>query len=893
MTPETPDSPPSPTDPPEEQHEHGLLLLIDGNNLAYRAFFALPQEIATSTGFPTNALYGFCSMVIKVLSEHRPEAVIVAWDARGKTFRHEEFEEYKAQRKPMPDLLSEQWPYFEELAAAFGFVNLKLPGHEADDVLATLAQQADAEGRETFVMTGDRDALQLVSPHVRVMANTRGITEVRIYDRAGVVERYGIPPELVPDFIGLKGDSSDNIPGVPGVGEKTAAQLLQEFGSLEQVFENLERVKGEKRRALLGEHRETALMSKRLALLDFDAPIEIHAAEVQRQEPDRERLRELFMRFEFASLLDRLPAALPATDRPAADGARRRAAVREIAPEELEAALAWKDEVGLEPVEADPQAGREDRLLLGQIAGQGGETDGAGAETRLLALSRPGAVAGPLRALLARGPRVCHDFKSAHLLHDFVERPEHDTFIAAYLLAPGRRSYALDELVDEAGAPSHRIEQGEGAEPAPAAALDVLGLATAQRQQLESQGMLRLFREVELPLTRVLLRMEQVGIHLDCSLLGEITGKIQDQLEELEQRCFEEAGEEFNLGSPQQLGQILFEKLALPRGRKTKTGYSTDAKVLDSLKDAHPVVELVLSHRELSKLLSTYLLALPAAVDEHGRLHTTFHQTVAATGRLSSSDPNLQNIPVRTELGARIRQCFTAEEGRLLVVADYSQIELRIMAHLSQEPALLEAFERGADIHARTAAEVFDVPEQKVDKRMRDSAKAVNFGIMYGISAFGLAQNLGIDREQAADYIDRYFDRLPRVRAFIDQTIADARAQGWVATLFGRRRPVPEIRSDNFQTRSLGERLAVNSIIQGTAADIIKVAMIRVDDRLAKEHRAARLVLQVHDELIVESPAGEADRVATLVAEEMAGAYEMHPALGVDTGIGPNWLAAK
>jgi DNA polymerase-1 len=421
----------------------------------------------------------------------------------------------------------------------------------------------------------------------------------------------------------------------------------------------------------------------------------------------------------------------------------------------------------------------------------------------------------------------------------------------------------------------------------------VLLLAERQRVQLEKEGMIRLFREVEMPLTRVLLDMEGWGIHLDCYLLGEITAKIQDQLEELESRCYEAAGEPFNLGSTQQLGYILFEKLALPRGRKTKTGYSTDAKVLEPLREAHPIVGLILAHRELSKLLSTYLLSLPAAVDSRGRLHTTFHQAVASTGRLSSSDPNLQNIPVRTELGSQIRECFTAEEGHLFVVADYSQIELRIMAHLSQEPALLDAFAQGDDIHRRTAAEVFDVSEDQVDARLRRYAKAVNFGIMYGISSFGLAQNLGIDREQAGEYIKRYFERLPRVRAFIDETIVIARGQGWVATLFGRRRPIPEIRSENFQTRSLGERLAVNSIIQGTAADIVKVAMIRVHERLRKEHPAARLVLQVHDELIVETPRAEVDTVSQLIKEEMTTAFVMDPPLTVDTGVGANWLAAK
>lgn len=870
----------------DESHEHGLLFLIDGNNVAYRAFFALPDTISTSTGFPTNALYGYCSMIIKVLGEHRPEAVIVAWDARGKTFRHEEFREYKAQRKPMPDLLSEQWPYFEELSEAFGFINLKIEGYEADDVLATLARQADAEGRETMVMTGDRDALQLVSEHVRVMANTRGITEVKIYDPAAVQERYGIPPLLVPDLIGLKGDTSDNIPGVPGIGEKTAAQLLQDFGTVEGVLENLAAVKGEKRRQLLREHAETALLSKRLALLDREAPIEIHTAEVTPHEVDLLRLRELFLRFEFASLLDRLSQAFPGPAAgPVPASREREIRPRSLVPAELESALDWSRPVGLS---ASGEPG-DSRLWLGQLA------EGKRAveeEPTLLQLDQPATLAGPLGVLLSRGRPVCHDFKGSRPLHDLLTQAGHDTYLAAYLLAPGRRSYELEELLGEAGVVLFRSGPEEP-EARAAEALNVLTLAERQREALERQGMLGLFEQVELRLTGVLLDMERRGIHLDCYLLGEITAKIQDQLEELETNVYEAAGEEFNLGSPQQLGYVLFEKLGLPKQRKTKTGYSTDAKVLESLKDAHPIIEPLLAHRELSKLVSTYLLALPAAVDEAERLHTTFHQTVAATGRLSSSDPNLQNIPVRTELGQQIRQCFTAEEGQLLVVADYSQIELRIMAYLSREPALLEAFREGTDIHTRTAAEVFDVPEEEVDGRLRRYAKAVNFGIMYGISAFGLAQNLGIEREQAGEYIKRYFERLPGVRTFIDQTISDARTQGFVSTLFGRRRPIPEIRSESFQTRSLGERLAVNSIIQGSAADIMKVAMIRVRERLAREYPRAHLVLQVHDELIVETPAEDAAGVRDLVVEEMRGSFSMEPSLEVDAGVGPDWLSAK
>jgi DNA polymerase I len=915
----------------------GPLFLLDGSNVAYRAFFALPEGIATSAGFPTNALYGFCAMVIKILADYKPSAVIVAWDSREKTFRHREFEEYKAQRKPMPDLLSEQWPYFTELSAAFGFVNLAVPGWEADDILATLARQAESQGRETYIVTGDRDALQLAGKNVRIMSNTRGVTEVKIYDPAAVEERFGVPPRLIPDLIGLKGDTSDNIPGVPGIGEKTAAQLLQQFGGLEEVLANIDRVSGAKRKELLTEHAEVALMSKRLASLEHDAPIDIDTAEVLPHQVQRDKLEELFARFEFSSLMDRVEPLLVKVA--AEEGAPPRqgaalAACQFAGTQEgaLDGLLDWSGTIGL-AVEAasagcdltlsaesgaePPAAGAGPADVVALWVAQAGPTaagrgDGAQEAAALddygsYALGRvdvTGATADRLRDLLGKGRLVCHDFKSARGLHGLTGRVAHDTYLAAYLLAPGRRDYRLDDLAREAGVgmPSlgdHQMPDGAatgGAAMAPGAAAEaaaVLPVAAAQERALRDQGMWSLFEDIELPLTKVLIDMEQAGIYLDCYRLGEISGKTQDQMEELETAIYELAGEQFNLGSPQQLGRILFERLGLPRQRKIKTGYSTDAKTLETLRDSHPVVAHLLNHRELSKLMSTYLLALPQVVDERGRLHTTFNQTVAATGRLSSSDPNLQNIPVRTALGAQIRECFTAEPGNVLVVADYSQIELRIMAYLSGEDALLEAFRQGEDIHRRTAAEVFGVPENEVDKTHRNYAKAVNFGIMYGISAFGLSQNLGIGREEASAYIQRYFERLPRVKAFIEDTIARARRQGYVSTVFGRRRPIPELASGNFQERSLGERLAVNSVIQGSAADIIKVAMIHCHDRLKRDFPEAILVLQVHDELVFEVPQGASDGVRDAVLEEMAGAFSMEPPLGVDIGVGRDWLSAK
>jgi DNA polymerase I len=869
---------------------HGALFLLDGNNVAYRAFFALPQEIATSGGFPTNALYGFCLMMVKILTEYHPQAVIVAWDSREKTFRHEEFVEYKAQRRPMPDLLSEQWPYFTELSAAFGFVNLAVPGYEADDILATLARQAEAEGREAVIVTGDRDALQLASEHVSIMANTKGMTEVKVYDPAAVEERFGVPPRLIPDLIGLKGDTSDNIPGVPGIGEKTAAQLLAEFGGLEEVLARADEVSGTKRRELLKEHRELALLSKKLASLEHDAPIDLNTAEVLPGRPQRDKLAELFARFEFTTLLERVEPILRepegGTASAAAEPAGDALAPARMAPDDagaLEGLLDWSGSVGL----ATDGGGA---LWLTQPApGRGPEDYGA---FIVVKVDDPLEAAARLRPLIERGSPICHDYKSDRTLRALLGQAGHDTYLAAYLLAPGRRDYRLKDLVCEANIPLPAGAPGPGT-AAEAAAL-VVALAARQEQALRDQGMWDLFRTVELPLTSVLIAMEESGIHLDCYRLGEITGKIQDQLDGLESSIYELAGEEFNLGSPQQLGRILFDKLGLARQRKTKTGYSTDAKTLEALRESHPIVEHLLNHRELSKLMSTYLLALPQVVNpETGRLHTTFNQTIAATGRLSSSDPNLQNIPVRTAVGAQIRQCFTAEPGHVLVVADYSQIELRIMAHLSGEATLLESFARGEDIHTRTAAEVFGLAEDQVDSTHRRYAKAVNFGIMYGISAFGLSQNLGIEREEAAAYIERYFQRLPRVKAFIEETIELARRQGYVTTVFGRRRPIPELVSGNFQERSLGERLAVNSVIQGSAADIIKVAMIRCHDRLRQDFPDSRLVLQVHDELVFEVPKDQADPVRDAVVKEMVAAYPMEPALGVDAGTGPDWLSAK
>jgi len=895
----------------------GPLFLLDGNSIAYRAFYALPESIATSTGFPTNALYGFTTMVMKILADYSPGAVAVAWDSPGKTFRHDEFEAYKAHRKPMPDLLSEQWPLFEQLTSAFGFANASLPTWEADDVLATLATRAAGEGREVVIVTGDRDALQLVGENVRVMTTRRGVTDVKIYDVAAVEERFGVPPRLIPDLIGLKGDKSDNIPGVPGVGEKTAAQMLSRFGSLEEVLRHIREIGGEKRRKSLEEYRDVAVLSKKLAVLDCEAPVDADGFALY-SPPDAHRLEELFRRFEFTGLLERLHEILPADDAvPTEEGLIVDSVVVDAA--DLEEALDWTGAIGLAADEdgdslwiagsspASSRASRDTSSRAPSDTSSRVSSDASSDVDLVLCLNDPSRVRGLLREMFSRGYPVCHDLKASSLVSSLIRAVAHDTMIAGYLLAPGKRGYLLHDLLSDAGVLRGRVsgeaaavphgepQAGKGAALSAAeAAAAVVPLARRQEERLRSLGMWDLFQNVELPLTGILMEMEEIGIHLDCGALAEVTARIEDRLEELQSKVHELAGVEFNVASPQQVAEVLFKELELPWKRKTKTGYSTDARTLEALRSEHEVVPLIEEHRELSKLLSTYLLSLPEVVDEQtGRLHTTFHQAVTATGRLSSSDPNLQNVPVRSEVGAKIRECFTAEEGNLLVVADYSQIELRILAYLSGEPTLLEAFAAGEDIHARTAAEVFDIPPGEVDATYRRYAKAVNFGIIYGISPHGLSQQLQIERKAASEYIERYFAGMPAVKKFIDSMVKAASEQGFVATIFGRRRAIPELRSDNRQTRMLGERLAVNTVTQGSAADIIKVAMIRCHSRLNAEFRSARMILQVHDELLFEVLVAEADAVKEIVVQEMAEAYRMEPSLEVDAGVGADWLAAK
>jgi DNA polymerase-1 len=854
------------------------LFLIDGNSLAYRAFFALPESIATSTGVPTNAIFGFASMLVKILTEYGPKATVVVWD-RGHSGRKEIYAEYKAQRSSRPDLLKEQWPHLEPLVDAFGYRNLAVEGYEADDVIASIVEQARAADPPipVMVVTGDRDAYQLVDDGVRIMTTSRGITDTRVYDRAGVVDRYGIPPELVPDFIGLKGDTSDNIPGVPGIGDKTAAELLQRFGSLEEVLTHVDDISGAKRKQNLTEHAEAARISKLLATAKRDIPLELDLAEYVAAPPDRSRLRDVFREFELRDPLRRLEEALGSADAAAPAPEAERALTARVRDARIEDVRALPHSEVTIAVRA-PRA-PEDALFATDPEWRFGVCAGG---REVLA----GGVARPEDLVLALGTRpvVAHDAKS---LGEVPAVLAHDTEVAAYLLEPARRAYPFRELCEERGF-------GTDVEPEAAAdALLLIALAAWQREEIRGRGLSELLEQVELPIVRVLRNMEQAGSKLDTDRLREISTRVKQEADRLEREIYELAGEEFTLGSPRQLEEILFGKLELSRKRRGKTGYSTDARVLQAIRGEHPVIPKIERWRELTKLAQTYLDALPELIADDGRVHTTFNQTAAATGRLSSNNPNLQNIPIRTALGREIRACFVAEPGNVLVSADYSQVELRLLAHIAGEDVLKQIFRRGEDVHTATACRVFGVTPDQIDPGMRSKAKMINYGIVYGLSAYGMADRLDIPQSEADEFIQRYLAGFPAVGRFIDETIAQGTEHGYVSTLFGRRRQVPELRARRWDLRKQGERFAVNMVIQGTAADIIKVAMVGADRALAEAGLASRLILQIHDELLFEGPASERQAVAEIARREMTGAYAMDPPLAVDVGTGPNWLEAK
>ncbi len=859
---------------------HDELFLIDGNSLAYRAFFALPESIATSTGFPTNTIFGFASMLVKLLTEYGPKPTIVVWDA-GSSGRKEVSADYKATRRSRPDLLKEQWPHLEPLVDAFGYRNIAVDGFEADDVIATIADRARDAGVPVMVVTGDRDAFQIIDPEsrVKVMATGRGITDTKIYDHQAVIDRYGIAPELVPDFYGLKGDTSDNIPGVPGIGDKTASELLQRFGSLEEVLAHIDDISGAKRKENLTAHADNARLSKQLATIKTDVPVEVDPVAEAAREPDRSRLREVFREFELRAPLARLEEAFGEGD----DGAAP-APVAEVTVRARVRAGSLADIAGFE-------RGRE--LTVAIVApetpeGQLVPTDthwrfGVAAGENVLV----GACDGPEQLVAALGDRpvVAHDAKELGLVPPGLV---HDTVLAAYLLEPARRGFPFREICEERGLASDVADQ------AGADAVVLQALAAWQREQLHDRGLESLMAEVELPLVRVLRDMEIAGVRLNRDRLAEVDQRVRDEIHGLEREIWTLAGEEFVIGSPQQLGAVLFEKLGLSRKRRGKTGFSTDARVLQAIRHEHEIIPKIERWRELNQILKTYLDVLPQLTDTESRVHTTFVQAAATTGRLASTNPNMQNVPVRTELGREIRGCFEAAPGNVLISADYSQVELRILAHIAGEEVLKEIFIRGEDVHTATGSVVFGKDPSELTPMDRSKSKMINYGIVYGLSDYGLADRLNIPREEAKAFIDAYLARFGKVAEFIRTTIESAREQGHVTTLFGRRRQIPELRARNWQVRSLGERLAVNTVIQGTAADIMKLAMIRVHRALAESGMATRMILTIHDELLFEGPPEEADAVRELVERDMIAPWEGRtPPLAVDAGVGQTWLEAK
>jgi DNA polymerase-1 len=834
------------------------IYLIDGYSLLYRAFYALPQSIATTSGLPTNALYGFTSMVLKLLDSEEEVGIGVVWDAGKPAFRMEIFPEYKAQRTSMPEELKVQLDHLDQILEAMNIPTIRAEGFEADDALATLSKRVP-EGVELAIVTGDQDAMQLVDGNVKVLRTTRGVSEIKAYGREEVIEEYGVTPEQIPDYKALVGDSSDNIPGVKGIGPKGAASLFKEFGTVENLYENLDKVSAKGTRKKLEEGRESALISLELARMRFDVPVEFDT-EALRFRGVAPESREILRRYEFRSLEPRF-AGLPVVGG------------EELPPLQQLNVHVSKEPVGLslEPLAAAPVVNGE------------GKVDPSRESTLWCVAISEDEVR--LAEAIPERPLKVHDAKKLG-----VRRANFDTYLAAYLIRPGAGSYELEAVATERGIAEVEIEHNDLAvRTAARRAVLVHTLSPVLSEALEEMGLARLYYDVELPLSDVLGAMEKTGMPVDVVTLREVGEEIDEQLAELEARIYEEVGHPFNIGSPKQLAEVLFVEMGLPHGRKTKTGYSTDAKVLQQLAMEHPVAERVTTYRELAKLKGTYIDGLMGLVGDDDRIHTTLNQTTTATGRISSDSPNLQNIPIRTPLGARIRDAFTASSGgRKLVVADYSQIELRILAHMSGEPTLIEAFTSGEDVHARTASEVFDVRLESVTPELRRRAKMVNFGILYGISGFGLAMRLeNVHPAEAERYIKRYLQRYPKVQEFIRNTLEEAEELGYTTTLFGRRRYVPELRNTNKNVRKLGERIAFNARVQGTAADIIKVAMVDLYPRLSS--LGAEMLMQVHDELVFDVDAERVNEVASLAVERMVAACDLYPPLEVDVKVGDRW----
>jgi DNA polymerase-1 len=891
------------------------LMLVDGNSLTYRAFHALPQDLATSSGQVTNAVLGFTSMLINLVRDHRPDGIAVAFDRPEPTFRHEKVDTYKANRSAAPDILRQQMGIVREVLDALNIPQIELVGYEADDILATLADQAAADGTDVLIVTGDRDSFQLVrDPHIKVIYNKRGVSEYAVYDEDGIEERTGVRPDKYVQYAALRGDTSDNLPGVPGVGEKTAAKLINKYGDIDGLFEHVDEQTPKLRENLAASEDEVRINTIVMELLR-DIPVDVKPTDLLGIEPyDHDEVKKLFDFLEFRNLHDRLHEAFAPDDTAAQERDELTVSLREPGSVDDAAATLADLAATAGPIAIAGFVGGGDEVAVGSLEGlavvldePGGtvfwlpatlltEANVHGALASLLAADGPGVVAHDAKPLIASLNEVAIDLAGLQL----------DTSLAAYLLDPSGNSYPLDELLatytdyrmpGDDGPPDGQLDFGDEqiptSERSARTALAAARLGAQLTVALGDDGLTELNDTVEVPLVRVLARMEHLGVGVDRAELTALNAEMTAEAESLAKQIQEDAGEEFNVNSTKKLREILFERLELTPQKKTKTGYSTDQATLEKLAGEHPIVDHLLRYREVEKLRSTYGASLLASVGDDDRIHATFNQTVARTGRLSSEHPNLHNIPVRTELGRSFRKAFVPSVERTFLVADYNQIELRCIAHLAEDPGLIEAFTEGTDVHRVTAARVFDVDPEQVDFEQRSKAKMVSYGLAYGMEAYGLGQRLGIRTSEAQVILDAYFESFPAVRAYMDATVTEARNRGYTETLFGRRRAIPELRSDNPRIRQAGERQAMNAGIQGLAADIFKVALVRLDQRLTADGMASRIVLQVHDELILEVPEDEKERAAETVLAEMEGAFELKVPLEVNLSFGATWADAK
>ena len=900
------------------------IVLLDGHSILNRAFYGVP-DLSNAEGLHTNAVYGFLNILFKILDEEQPQYLAVAFDLHAPTFRHKMYDQYKGTRKPMPQELREQVPVIQEVLAAMDIEIVTKEGYEADDILGTLGRKCEAEGMEVTIVSGDRDLLQLATDHIliRIPKTVKRVTTIENYHTAEVLEKYSLLPKQIIDLKALMGDTADNIPGLPGVGEKTATKILLQYETLENAHAHFEEIKPNKAKEAMRDHYDLAELSKKLATIDTDVPVELDREKAALSNFYTPKAYEMFKRLEFKNMLGRFEVDAP----------KNQAEEHfKLVTEKKEAEKIFAKIKGIEcafqiiPMEEKKDAnmdagGQMNLFATPQTKEFLGMAVCFGEEDTYFFRAGEELTSGVLLDFLTHSAAAGYmtlDLKPQLGLLHMIEQRENgclnqknifDNVIAAYLLNPLKNEYPYEDIakdycslmipsrVDLLGKLSYDLAMDEKPEEFLKTvcfmAYTAFASKKAMMEDLKAAGMEHLYETIEMPLVFTLADMEHTGIAIDAANLKEYGEKLAVRIAELETRIYKEAGEEFNINSPKQLGVILFEKLEMPYGKKTKTGYSTAADVLDKLAPEYPIVADILEYRQLTKLKSTYADGLANYIKEDGRIHTSFNQTITVTGRLSSTEPNLQNIPMRIELGRLIRKAFLPAKGCVFMDADYSQIELRVLAHMSGDEKLIEAYREAQDIHRITASQVFHIPFDEVTDLQRRNAKAVNFGIVYGISSFGLSQDLSISKKEAAEYIERYFETYPKIKTFLDGLVEDAKKNGYVTTMFGRRRPVPELSSSNFMQRSFGERVAMNAPIQGTAADIIKIAMIRVHDRLLEEHLKSRLIITVHDELLIETAAYEIDRVKEILTEGMQQAADLKVSLAIDLHTGKNWYEAK